>query len=235
MDQPNLAVERRRHALRGLERINWWSGSVRLFWPALASLARELAPTPIRVLDVGTGGGDVLRALRRRARRAKLPMVLEGCDRSAAAVDYAQARADAAGADLRFFVHDVLAGDLPADHDAVVCSLFLHHFDEQQSVAVLRRMAAATRHFVLINDLRRCFTGWLLAHVAGRILTTSGVVHVDGPRSVAAAWTRSEVLALAQRAGLDGASYRRYWPFRFLLSWRWSGNQESEVRKSSDP
>ena len=223
IDQPDLAVSRHRHALRGLERINWWSGSVRLFWPALSGLAREQAPRPIRVLDIGTGGGDVLRALRRRARRGSLATTLEGCDRSAAAVAYAQERADAAGADLRFFAHDALAGDLPGDYDAVVCSLFLHHFDEAQSVAILRRMAASTRHLVLINDLRRCFAGWLLAHVAGRILTRSGVVHVDGPRSVAAAWTRAEVTTLAQRAGLKDATYRRYWPCRFLLAWRRNG------------
>ncbi len=223
MDQPDLAAERHHHALRGLERINRWSGSVRLFWPALCQLAEQAAPRPIRVLDVGSGGGDVLRSLRRRAKGANLAMILEGCDRSAAAVAYAQERADADGADLRFFVCDILATNLPADYDAVVCSLFLHHFDEEQAVIILRRMAASARVLVLVNDLRRCFAGWLLAHVAGRLLTTSPVVHVDGPRSVAAAWTRGEVLHLADHAGLDGASYRRYWPCRFLLSWQRQG------------
>lgn len=219
MDQPNLETGRHRHALRGLERINRWSVSVRLFWPALAPRARQLAPRPLRVLDVGSGGGDVLRQLARRADRAGLPMVFEGCDRSAAAVAYAQERADAAGAAVRFFVTDVLASDLPGDYDAVICSLFLHHFDEEEAITVLRRMAKASRGLVLVNDLRRCFTGWMLAHVAGRVLTRSPVVHVDGPRSVAAAWTRREILTLAERAGLPGASYRRYWPFRFLLQW----------------
>ena len=220
MDQPGLTVERHHHALRGLERINRWSGSVRLFWPALRRLAEEISPRPLRVLDVGSGGGDVLRQLCRRAQRSGVPLLLQGCDRSAAAVGYAQERADAAGADLRFFAHDVLANDLPDEYDAVVCSLFLHHFDEGQAITILRRMAAATRGLVLVNDLRRCFTGWLLAHVAGRLLTTSPVVHVDGPRSVAAAWTRAEALHLAERAGLHGATVRRYWPYRFLLSWR---------------
>ena len=65
----------------------------------------------------------------------------------------------------------------------------------------------------------RSLAGWLLAHTAGRLLTTSRVVHVDGPRSVAAAWTRAEILALAQRAGLGDAIYRAYWPCRFLLTW----------------
>jgi len=220
IDQPGLDIDRHRHALRGLERINAWSGSVRLFWPALRALALRQAPRPVRVLDVGSGGGDVLRKLRRRAARAGLSMVLEGCDRSAAAVTFAQERAAAAGADLRFFAADALQQDLPGDYDAVVCSLFLHHFNDEQAVIVLRRMAAASRDLVLINDLRRCFAGWLLAHTAGRVLTTSPVVHVDGPRSVAAAWTRAEILALAQRAGMAGATYRAYWPCRFLLSWK---------------
>lgn len=219
MDQPSLEAGRRRQALRGLERINRWSASTRLFWPALAQRARRQAPRPLRVLDVGSGGGDVLRQLHCRAARAGLPMVLEGCDRSSATVAYAQERADAAGAAVRFFVSDVLAGDLPGEYDAVICSLFLHHFDEREAIAVLKRMAKASRGLVLVNDLRRCFTGWMLAHVAGRVLTRSAVVHIDAPRSVAAAWTRREILALAERAGLHGAKYRRYWPFRFLLQW----------------
>src|SRR5215471_12457430 len=119
IDQPNLDIGRHRHALRGLERINAWSGSVRLFWPALRALALRQAPRPIRVLDVGSGGGDVLRKLRRRASRAGLAMVLEGSDRSAAAVTFAQERAAAAGADIRFFVADALQQDLPGAYDAV--------------------------------------------------------------------------------------------------------------------
>lgn len=220
MDQPGLEPHRHYHALRGLERINRWSGSVRLFWPVLRMLAHSAAPRPIRVLDVGSGGGDVLRGIRRRARGAGLPMTLEGCDRNPAAVAYARQQADAGRADLRFFAADVLADDLPADYDAVICSLFLHHFADQQAVMILRRMAAAAHGAVLVNDLRRCCSGWLLAHVAGRLLTTSTVVHVDGPRSVAAGWTRGEALALAERAGLHGARFRRYWPCRFLLSWQ---------------
>src|SRR5262245_42454500 len=137
MDEPSLEVDRHRHALRGLERINRWSVSVRLFWPALAHQAKRQAPRPLRVLDVGSGGGDVLRQLHRRAHRAGLSMILEGCDRSAAAVAYAREQADAAGASMRFFVSDVLATGLPEDYDAVICSLFLHHFREHEAVAVL--------------------------------------------------------------------------------------------------
>src|SRR5437762_3169037 len=68
-------------------------------------------------------------------------------------------------------------------------------------------------------DLRRGLGGLVLAHVACRLLTRSDVVHVDGPRSVEAAFTIAEARALAERAGLTGAVVGRRWPFRFLLTW----------------
>jgi hypothetical protein len=52
------------------------------------------------------------------------------------------------------------------------------------------------------------------------VLTTSAVVHVDGPRSVEAAFTLEEVRALADQAGLENATLARHWPYRFLLAWR---------------
>src|SRR5260370_5692148 len=117
MDDPALDAEQHRQALRGLERINRWSGSARILWRPLVRLARQIAPRPCRVLDVATGGGDVLRGLWRRAMKAGLPIRLEGCDVSAVAVAHAQEKARQAQADLHFFQCDALADGLPAGYD----------------------------------------------------------------------------------------------------------------------
>jgi 2-polyprenyl-3-methyl-5-hydroxy-6-metoxy-1,4-benzoquinol methylase len=222
MDQPDLDPRRHVQALRGLERINALSGSARLLWPAIRGLARSSA-APLRLLDVATGGGDVPLRLWRRARKAGEALTVDGCDRSACAVGHARASAERLGADVRFFEWDALSGALPAGYDVVVSSLFLHHLDEEQAVDLLRRMAAAAGQLVLINDLERSVGGLMLAYVGTRLLSASPVVHVDGPLSVAAAFTRREVLALAARAGLRGVTVERRWPFRFLLTWRRSG------------
>jgi hypothetical protein len=120
---------------------------------------------------------------------------------------------------VRFFIHDAVNGPLPTGYDALTCSLFLHHLDEGEAVDLLRRMAAAAGRLVLVNDLARGAAGWLLAQAAARLLTRSDVVHTDGPRSVAAAFTPAEARTLAERAGLSGATVRRRWPFRWLLTW----------------
>src|SRR5437762_14296715 len=72
MDQPDLAVGQHRQALRGLARINAWSGSARILWPELAALARRLHPAPLRILDVASGEGELPIRLWKRARRAGL-------------------------------------------------------------------------------------------------------------------------------------------------------------------
>ncbi len=188
MDQPDLDEGRHRAALRGLERINRWSGSARILWPQLSRLAAETPGRPCRVLDVATGAGDVPRALWRRARRAGLPFALDGCDVSPTALDHARRRAADEGADVSFFPLDALRDPLPADYDAVVSSLFLHHLTEEQAVALLRRLAHAGR-VVLVNDLARSPPGYILAWVGTRVLSRSPVVHLDGPRSVEGAFT----------------------------------------------
>jgi len=219
MDQPGLDPRRHRQALAGLRRLNLWSGSAGMLWPPLAALARAAAPRPLRVLDLATGGGDVPIRLWRRARRAGLPVIVEGCDVSAVAVEHATTEAARRGAEVRFFRADALAGELPDGYDAVVCSLFLHHLTEDQAVGLLRRMADAAGRVVLVNDLARGRAGLLLARVATRLLTLSPVVRVDGPRSVEGAFTVDEARALAERAGLRGATVERRWPCRFLLTW----------------
>lgn len=219
MDQPGLDAADHCRALRGLERINFWSGSVRILWQPLRRLSAMLGSQPVHILDIATGGGDLPIGLWRKARRAGLDWRLEGWDISPVAVDYARARAACRGADVRFTVHDALADELPGDCDAVVCSLFLHHLDETAAQHLLQKMARATRHLVLVNDLDRSIRGLLLARAATRLLSSSHVVHVDGPRSVEGAFTREEARRLAERARLTGAKVTGRWPCRYLLCW----------------
>jgi SAM-dependent methyltransferase len=218
MDEPGLDRSRHYGALCGLERINFWSGSAGILWPPLAGLARTLA-RPLRVLDVATGAGDVPIRLWQKAKRAGIAIEIEGCDVNAAAVEYAARRASDGNADVRFFVANALSGMLPDHFDAVISSLFLHHLKEPQAIELLRRMGKTAARMVLVNDLVRSRLGYVLAYVGGRVLTRCEVVHADGPRSVAAAFTVDEARRLAAQAGLDGATVAPRWPCRYLLSW----------------
>jgi SAM-dependent methyltransferase len=218
MDQPDLAPERHIQALRGLERINRWSGSAALLWKPILAWARKAAGRRWRLLDVATGGGDVPIRLWHQARRAGVELEVAGCDFSPVAVDYARRRAREWRAEVHFFECDVFQEGLPSGYDIMASSLFLHHLEEAQAERLLRAMSRAAR-LVLINDLVRSRAGYILAYLGTRLFSTCDVVHTDGPRSVEGAFTVDELLALARRAGLDAARVTRHWPCRMLLEW----------------
>jgi 2-polyprenyl-3-methyl-5-hydroxy-6-metoxy-1,4-benzoquinol methylase len=221
MDQPSLDLAEHLQALQGLRRINNVSRTGSVLWPAIARLARrtEVNGRPVRVLDLATGGGDTPIELDRRACRAGLNLEVQGCDINPQAVDYAQKQARAHNANVRFFVLDAVHDSLPSDYDVLTCSLFLHHLDETEAIALLRRMRDAARRLVLVDDLVRSRFGYLMAVVGCHLLSGSRIVHVDGPISVAGAFTPSEALSLAERAGLQGARLTQHWPQRYLLKW----------------
>ena len=220
MDDPVLDGSRHAAALRGLSRLNYMSRSAQILWSPLAVLARQLGRRQLRVLDVATGAGDVPVRLWHIAQRAGIDLEILGLDVSPRAVEFAAAQAAAEKAAINFRVLDVLAGPLPEGFDVVTSSLFLHHLAEKQGVLLLQAMAKAAKHLVLVNDLCRSAAGLALAHLAAWTLSSSDVVRVDGARSLRAAFTVREAIALARAAGLKGAIVERHWPLRFLLSWK---------------
>ena len=219
MDNPALDPAEHIAALRGLSRLNFVGNNAGLIWPALRDLGRELQ-RPLRVLDIATGSGDVLRALARRAKRSDIPIEFSGCDISSCAIEYARQQAAAAQTPIEFFVHDVLNRDLPTGYDAIICSLFLHHLRRDQAVELIRRMGAACGSLMVVSDLNRTPATLLMTLAASYAFTRSKVVHIDGPRSVRAAFNVPEAKQLAHDAGLVNCTVRPAWPCRYLMIWR---------------
>jgi 2-polyprenyl-3-methyl-5-hydroxy-6-metoxy-1,4-benzoquinol methylase len=221
MDQPGLDERQHRDALAGLRRINRFSRTGGAAWGAIERLVASDPNRTWRVLDIASGGGDVAIDVARRAVRRGAKVLVDACDISPFAVRYASARAaERLVENVSFFRCDVLEGPLPEGYDVVMCSLFLHHLDDETAVALLSKMAAVAKKLVVVNDLRRSTFGYLLAWFGCRLLSRSPVVHVDGPRSVQAAFSMAELRGVAQRSGLETALLQSSWPCRMLLQWR---------------
>ncbi|QJQ94545.1 MULTISPECIES: methyltransferase domain-containing protein [Halomonadaceae] len=218
MDDPDIDDRAHQRALHGLRRINNVSRTAAALWPSIARIAKTRQSRTLSLLDVATGGGDVAISLVRRARRAGLDLQVEGCDISPTALDFAAQAAQRAKVPVTFFELDVLTEPVPRHYDIVTSTLFLHHLDDEQVVALLGQLADCADH-LLISDLIRNRAGYGLAYLGTRLLSASRVVHVDGMRSVRAALTLPEARTLAAQAGLDGVTFTRHWPSRFLLHW----------------
>ncbi len=218
MDDPALKAAEHRRALRGLARVNAISRSAHYVWRGLVPLLRGIVGREARVLDLASGGGDVTCGLQRIADGANAAVRFDGCDISRLAVDTASQAAALQGLGCKFIEHDLSSGALPSGYDAMVCTLFLHHLETDAVADLLGRMADACGA-VVVDDLRRSRLGEAAAWLGTRGLSRSRVVHVDGPRSVRAAFTPGELRALAERAGMRGTTISRHFPFRMQMTW----------------
>ena len=217
MDDPAIAVARHQQALRGLARLNRFSRSAQIVYAAIADLLQE-APRPIRLLDLATGGGDVPIGLSHLARRHGTQIQIAACDVSSTAIEYARHRAALADVEIDFFPLNVMTQSLPLDYDVITCSLFLHHLTGDHARRLLSSMMAAAGQRIVVNDLCRGRVPLAMVKLAVRVVSRSAVVHVDGPRSVRAAFTAAELRELAAEAGLTEARVETRWPARLLLT-----------------
>lgn len=229
MDDPSLDYESHVAALRALARLNEASGSPASIWAEMRSDAL-LAAKPLRILDIATGGGDIPIALYHKARQAGLDLEIVGSDISLAAIEYAKSNAMQKKAVVQFIPLNVLEDELPPGFDVVMTSLFTHHLDPDDVVALLAKMSRAARLKVIVNDLVRSELSYFSVWLATRLLSRSAVVHYDGPVSVNASYTSAEFLDMAGRAGMlvkaesdrDSSSLvvKAFPPCRQLLVWR---------------
>jgi len=217
MDDPDLPEREHRLALNGLRRINALSLTARTLARQVERLMGADPQRPRRLLDVACGDGDNAIKLGQIARRRALPWRIDGCDLSERSVGLARKRAQAQQLDASFFQADALRDLNVEGYDAIVNSLFLHHLEDDQIIAFLSKLTA-TNH-VVISDLVRSRFAYATTCAGVRLLSRSRVVHTDGPLSVRAALTPTEMRSLAERAGLVGTRVTRCWPMRQLITW----------------
>jgi ubiquinone/menaquinone biosynthesis C-methylase UbiE len=170
-----------------------------------------------RVLDVGSGLGDVPLALVRDGARRGVQLQVTCVDQSEQMLALAR-RATGADPALRFVRADGEA--LPfadGEFDVVTCTLALHHFDPGAARALLRELRRVARLSPVVCDLRRspvAFAAtWLWSRTSRNRLTRH-----DAPLSVRRAYTPREALALAREAGWCAPRVRREPFFRMTLT-----------------
>ena len=220
MDQPGLDPAEHDRALRGLRRINAISLCVPGLFRHLEALALESPAESLSVLELACGGADTAIELAAQAQRRQLKMTVHACDLNPEAIRIARRNVARQNSNVELFVADALNPPEDRTFDVVYCTLFVHHLDPPEVVRLLSVMAARARRLVLVDDLIRSRLGYALAWAGTRLLSRSWVVHYDGPLSVQAAFTPSEILELAAQAGLHNPVLERNWPERYRLCWR---------------
>ena len=218
MDDLTLATDALRQNLDELETINTWLGGYRPVLDALARLRpRFPAGRPLRVADLGSGGGDTLRHVARWARKNVIPLELTGIDANSFMLEYAAAKSRAYP-EISYRQFDIFSPEFQAQpYDILTCSLFCHHFTDEELVALLRQWHRQAQVAVVINDLHRHWLAYHSIKWLTRLLGGSYLVRHDAPLSVARAFRRADWVALLARAGITNYELRWRWAFRWQV------------------
>lgn len=209
-----------RDCLRSLEQINRWLLGYR---PTLAWLNR--LPQEVRdrlhIVDVGSGGGDLLRQIARWAVKRGLAVKLTGIDMNPYA---ARAAAELTPKELgiSWVTCNALEYQPKEAMDIIVSSLMTHHLEDEEIVTLLRWMEATAQSGWFINDLERSEWSCRMFGWVERLTRWHRFVRHDGPVSFRRAFLKEEWERLLTLAGipLEAVSVEHWQPGRLCVG-RW--------------
>lgn len=212
----DCAYEDFRDCLRSLERVNRWLLGYR---PTLAWLKRLPygLRDPIHIVDVGSGGGDLLRQIACWARKRGVAVRLTGIDLNPYAAR-AAAEFTPNGLGITWVTGDVMVYRPEKPIHIVVSSLMAHHLEDEEIVVLLRWMEATVQVGWFINDLERSewssrMFGWTRWH---------WLVRHDGPVSFRRAFRKEDWVRLLAAAEVpqESVTVERWRPGRLCVG-RW--------------
>ena len=215
MDVAETATPELERDLRNLESLNRRFGAHQLVLDYLTPVLRR--GQPLRIVDLGTGGADIPRAVVTRAREAGCPVTVTAVDRQQATLDIAE-KFSAGFPEIRLVRADFLNFAEGTRYDVVLCNLVLHHLEETDAIRLLRRCRELTKGAALVSDLRRSRLAQAGIFAVTELFYREPMTRHDARLSAERAFSYPELHKLAVAAGWWGFRHRRA-PFFRQVMW----------------
>jgi len=218
LDKGDYTPEEYEDCIVELQRVNQWLGDASALRHTLLREIERSGSESFSVLDVGAGSGELLRVAadwaRNNNKRARL-VGLELNARSASAIreesqqfsEIAAIRGDA----FRLPFAD-------EEFDYAICSLFTHHFQDEQVITLLRELSRVARRRIFVIDLHRHAIAYYFYTTVGHLFLHNRLIREDGALSILRSFKPNELIKLAQLAGLERARVERHFPYRLVLA-----------------
>ena len=205
--------------LRELEVINKWLGGNHVTIDGLQRLTGipKNISAPLVIVDIGCGGGDMLKLVAKWARRNQLEVDLIGVDANPHIIRYAE-KNTFEFPEIRFLTLDIFSTEFEAlQYDVLLATLFMHHFEDDQLARLLSQVSRQARLGVVINDLHRHWFAFYSIKTLTGLFSKSAMVRNDAAVSVLRAFLKKEWVDLMRKSGIENYQIRWMWAFRWQI------------------
>ncbi len=222
MDDLNSSGEVIDQTLKELHTINRWLGGDHVTINGLNKLLAEIDnPQEIHILDIGCGGGDILKKICHWARKRSIPIKLTGVDANPNIVDYAQANTRDYP-EISYQSVNIFSEEFKnISCDVVTATLFTHHFTQGELVRLFKQLKEQARYGMVINDLHRHWFAYHSIKILTKWFSRSEMVRNDAAVSVLRSFRKNELQTIMKSCGIDDYDLKWYWAFRWQLIARW--------------
>ena len=162
---------------------------------------------PLHIVDVGCGGGDMLRQVERWAKRESLAVRLTGIDLNPYAARAAREMTPASSA-IEWVTGDAFSFEPAARIDLVISSLFTHHLSDAVIIRFIAWMERVAEQGWFINDLHRERLPYLGFQLLAKVMRWHRFVQHDGPISIRRAFRHDDWKAYMEGAGVPMESVK---------------------------
>ncbi len=214
MDDFSLTGDVLDNTLDTLAKINKWLGGNQVVLSGLKTmLKKHPKDKTITIVDLGCGGGDMLRLIADYGHKLGYTFKLIGIDANEYTVEHARKRSESYD-EISFLTQDIFSEEFNAmSYDIVIATLFLHHFKEPQIIDLLQSTLKKANIGVLINDLHR----HRLAYYLFKLITIpvqNKMIKEDGLISILRGFKKIELEKISKKLNVKSTIKWR-WAFRF--------------------
>jgi 2-polyprenyl-3-methyl-5-hydroxy-6-metoxy-1,4-benzoquinol methylase len=219
MDDLDMKGEELASTLRQIENVNKWLGGLSIALSGVKRLLKKQSKTgkTFKIIDIGCGGGETLRLIADWCRENEIQVELLGIDANGFTIEFAKNNAKAYP-EISFEKVNIFSEEFSKlEYDIALCSLFLHHFQEEEILSILNTINQSSKIGFIINDLQRSKIAYFLFDLVTRILGASYMVRHDGKLSVKKSFLKKELQNYLKLAGLLNYQISWKWAFRYQV------------------
>lgn len=203
--------------LRELKTINRWLGGNQVTTHGLSQLIRENPRSNYQITDIGCGGGDMIRVMHSWAKKHQIPAKFTGIDANGNIIDLARVRQKDLS-DVEWQVQNVFEPAFSEEKtDIVTCTLFTHHFTDQQLIDLFGAIRKKARLGMVINDLHRHPFAYHSIKLLTKLFSRSPMVQHDAALSVLRSFSRQDWEKILSQSGFEQFQIRWFWAFRWQI------------------